>query len=319
VADYRHARRYGLDPAVFARQIQQESSFNPNARSPAGALGIAQITPATAREWGVNPLDPMAALDAAARNMARYVKQYGSYRDALVAYNAGPGRVGKPLLPETRSYVSAILGGANPPATVAGTTRTTTTPSVDNSAQRAALIGRFLSDKNPDVLGFALGVRALNDTGQTQPGGPAPVSSGYVDPFGASLKGPGRIDEGVDPTIHGPIRAIGNAKVVAIQHNFYKGQPYIVYQLSDGPHAGKYVYVSELVTPTVRPGQTVRAGDVIATGHGPIETGWAGGPKGSYLPLANRAQGGTYTEGAVTGPGRSFAQLLRSLGVRATP
>jgi hypothetical protein len=79
----RAARRYGLDPNVFSRQIQQESGFNPSARSSAGAIGIAQIMPATARGWGVNPSDPIAALDAAAKNMARYVKQYGSYKNAL--------------------------------------------------------------------------------------------------------------------------------------------------------------------------------------------------------------------------------------------
>lgn len=107
----RYARRHGLNPTLFERQIGEESNFNPNARSPAGATGIAQIMPGTARGWGVNPNDPRASLNAAARAMAQYVRQYGSYRNALVAYNAGPGRVGKPLYDETRNYINKILGG----------------------------------------------------------------------------------------------------------------------------------------------------------------------------------------------------------------
>jgi soluble lytic murein transglycosylase-like protein len=108
----RDARKYGLDPNVYGRQIQQESSYNPNARSPAGAIGIAQITPATAKAWGVNPRDPIASLDVAAREMAKYVKQYGSIKNALVAYNAGPGRVGGHLPAETQNYLRTILGGS---------------------------------------------------------------------------------------------------------------------------------------------------------------------------------------------------------------
>jgi hypothetical protein len=109
------ARRYGLDESVFLRQIRQESGFNPNAVSPAGAIGIAQIMPATARGWGVNPHDPHASLNAAAKNMASYVKKYGSYRNALIAYNAGPGAVGRGSLPaETQNYIKTILGGRTP-------------------------------------------------------------------------------------------------------------------------------------------------------------------------------------------------------------
>lgn len=119
VADYqaearRAAQRYGLDPNIFVRQIRQESNFNPNAVSGAGAIGIAQIMPGTAKGWGVDPHDPIASLNAAAKNMAAYVKKYGSYRDALVAYNAGPGRVGGALPAETQAYIKTILGSSNP-------------------------------------------------------------------------------------------------------------------------------------------------------------------------------------------------------------
>lgn len=110
----RAAARYGLNPNVFVRQIRAESGFNPRVVSSAGARGIAQIMPATARGWGVNPDDPNAALNAAAKNMASYVRKYGSYRNALVAYNAGPGRVGKPLYSETANYIARILPNGEP-------------------------------------------------------------------------------------------------------------------------------------------------------------------------------------------------------------
>ena len=118
MANYQHvarqfARKYGLKPGIFLKQIKAESGFNPNAVSPAGAVGIAQFMPGTAKGMGVNPRDPISSLDGAARLMAQYVHKYGNYRDALVAYNAGPGNVGKPLPAETQRYVQNILGGGN--------------------------------------------------------------------------------------------------------------------------------------------------------------------------------------------------------------
>ena len=71
------AQKYGIDPDRYSRQIGAESNFNPGAHSGAGAVGIAQIMPATARGWGVNPNDPIASLDASARAMSRYLKSYG--------------------------------------------------------------------------------------------------------------------------------------------------------------------------------------------------------------------------------------------------
>lgn len=109
------AKKYGLDPDIFERQIEAESGFNPRARSHAGAAGVAQIMPGTARSWGVDPYDPPAALDAAAKNMAKYVRQFGSYENALRAYNAGPGAVEKSRqYRETNNYVAKILKGREP-------------------------------------------------------------------------------------------------------------------------------------------------------------------------------------------------------------
>jgi hypothetical protein len=114
----RKARKYGLNPRIFRRQIRQESGFQPHVVSPAGARGIAQIMPATARSWGVNPDNPRQALDAAARHMAQDVRRYGSYENALRAYNAGPGAIqASHGYAETNAYVRNILGGSSPRAT----------------------------------------------------------------------------------------------------------------------------------------------------------------------------------------------------------
>lgn len=113
----------GISPTIFVRQINQESGFNPAAISPAGAVGIAQFLPSTAREVGVNPWDPIQSLVGAAHLMAQYVHtQYnGDYAKALAAYNAGPGTVQWAVvqggsnwvsyLPaETKNYIRIILG-----------------------------------------------------------------------------------------------------------------------------------------------------------------------------------------------------------------
>src|SRR5262252_1268137 len=107
----------GIDPDIFARQINQESGFNPGAVSPAGARGIAQFMPDTARGLGINPDDVAQALPAAANLMKSYLDKYGGdWGKALAAYNAGPGNVdqygGVPPFGETQNYVKTILGGA---------------------------------------------------------------------------------------------------------------------------------------------------------------------------------------------------------------
>lgn len=112
-------------PGLFVRQIAAESGMQPCAVSGAGAIGIAQIMPATARSWKVDPWLPADALRVAAKQMARYERQYGSYRLALAAYNAGPGAVarfgGVPPYAETRHYIDKIMRTSTP---IAGLTQT---------------------------------------------------------------------------------------------------------------------------------------------------------------------------------------------------
>ncbi|MEM1129673.1 MAG: lytic transglycosylase domain-containing protein [Pseudomonadota bacterium] len=110
------ARRHGIPESLFLRLVQQESAWNPTARSHKGAIGLAQLMPGTARVLGVNPHDPHQNLDGGARYLRQQYEAFGSWRLALAAYNAGPGAVekhnGVPPYRETRNYVRKILGSA---------------------------------------------------------------------------------------------------------------------------------------------------------------------------------------------------------------
>ncbi|WP_375282384.1 lytic transglycosylase domain-containing protein [Pseudooctadecabacter sp.] len=108
------ARRNNVPEDLFLRLVQQESAWNPNAVSHAGALGLAQLMPTTAQYLRVNPHDPYQNLDGGARYLREQYDTFGSWRLALAAYNAGPGAVqqhgGVPPYRETRNYVRVIWG-----------------------------------------------------------------------------------------------------------------------------------------------------------------------------------------------------------------
>nr|WP_298929712.1 lytic transglycosylase domain-containing protein [uncultured Erythrobacter sp.] len=107
--------RYDLSPSLIEALVWQESRWRENAVSPAGARGLAQLMPGTARYLGVDPDDPEANLEGGARYLREQLNTFdGDLEKALAAYNAGPGRViragGIPNIRETRHYVAAILG-----------------------------------------------------------------------------------------------------------------------------------------------------------------------------------------------------------------
>lgn len=122
MVDYREEARkaaleFGINPDLFVRQIQQESGFDPNAQSSAGALGLGQLMPGTALDMGVMRTDPADNLKGSAKYMRMLLDRYkGDYRLALAAYNAGMGNVDKyggiPPFKETQNYVSTIFGSA---------------------------------------------------------------------------------------------------------------------------------------------------------------------------------------------------------------
>ncbi|GAA4122456.1 hypothetical protein GGR00_003873 [Aminobacter aganoensis] len=112
-----HAKRHGLPSEFFARLIWKESRFDPNAVSPAGAEGIAQFMPGTARMRGLaNPFDMDQAIPASARYLGELKSGFGNLGLAAAAYNAGENRVTRWLasggfLPlETEDYVLDIMG-----------------------------------------------------------------------------------------------------------------------------------------------------------------------------------------------------------------
>jgi soluble lytic murein transglycosylase-like protein len=112
------AARNGVDPALLTGLIKAESNFDPNATSPAGAQGLAQLMPGTAAGLGVtNPLDPAQAIEGGAKYLRQQLDRFGGDASkALAAYNAGPGAVerfgGVPPYEETQSYVRRVLSYA---------------------------------------------------------------------------------------------------------------------------------------------------------------------------------------------------------------
>jgi soluble lytic murein transglycosylase-like protein len=107
------AAKHGLPASVLQAVARHESGFNPRAVSPAGAQGLMQLMPSTAKGLGVNPFDPAQAVDGAARILSGNLQKFGSLDKALAAYNAGPGAVqkygGVPPYAETQGYVRRIL------------------------------------------------------------------------------------------------------------------------------------------------------------------------------------------------------------------
>jgi soluble lytic murein transglycosylase-like protein len=110
--------RYGVDPALLAGLIEQESHFDPTVGSSAGAQGLTELMPETAASLGVtDPHDPAQSIDAGARLLSEKLGEFGGDTElALAAYNAGSGAVqqydGIPPYPETQEYVQKVLGYA---------------------------------------------------------------------------------------------------------------------------------------------------------------------------------------------------------------
>lgn len=116
----RSARENALTPDLLRAVVRRESAFRPCVVSRAGAMGLMQLMPATARSLGVaDPFDPAENVQAGSRYLRQLLERYnGDLMLALSAYNAGPGRVdrtgGVPAIPETQDYVRRILHELSP-------------------------------------------------------------------------------------------------------------------------------------------------------------------------------------------------------------
>jgi soluble lytic murein transglycosylase-like protein len=114
-----HAQKNGLHPDLVLAVIQAESAFNPLARSPKGALGLMQVMPTTARDYGVDKPEAVLTAEQNIRvgtvHLARLVRKFGGDIPlALAAYNAGEGAVMRsgwriPPYPETERYVQKVM------------------------------------------------------------------------------------------------------------------------------------------------------------------------------------------------------------------
>ena len=121
-------RRAGLSVSdwlnLFRANIEIESAYRQSAVSSAGAIGLGQLMPGTARNLNVNPRDPLQNLDGSARYLAMMLQEFGDPRLALAAYNAGPDAVrqygGIPPYRETQNHVARVMAvvarleGTNP-------------------------------------------------------------------------------------------------------------------------------------------------------------------------------------------------------------
>lgn len=137
------AAQYGLEPALMHAVISAESSYNPWAVSPKGAMGLMQLMPGTAERFGVtSPYDPVSNMHGGARYLRWLMKRFNDPRLAVAAYNAGEGAVQKygnqiPPYQETQTYVVRVMdyyqryqtgGGYNPGAVAMNTAYPTRTP-----------------------------------------------------------------------------------------------------------------------------------------------------------------------------------------------
>lgn len=158
---------------------------------------------------------------------------------------------------------------------------------------------------------------STNSSGDAPSSTPSGDISAYKNPF-RDVKGlaPNRVDQGVDygSLAVSPVYAIGNGVVMHTADGGWPGGWFNVYKLTDGPAAGKFVFVAEECPAAVKIGQKVTSGTVIcnmAAGSYTIEMGWAADPsQGGGLALAHSE----YTEGLATSYGQNFSKLLQKLG-----
>jgi hypothetical protein len=210
------AKRHGIDPDVFVAQIRQESGFRTNVGSSAGAKGIAQFMPATAKQYGVNLNDgnPLDDLDGAARYDANLLKQAGGdYKRMLSGYNSG--RLDAYKDPnfangQTYNYVKSILGAAGNPgrqksgagsatdeaSSPESTTPTSTLAYADTSQQRRALAAQYFANRHDPkaILDLALGLRSLKEQ---------QVNATSADPTAAPMDDPSAPAGGGGGVLHG--------------------------------------------------------------------------------------------------------------------
>jgi hypothetical protein len=160
-------KQYNIDPRLLAAVAQTESSGNPDAVSPAGAMGLMQLMPATAQALGVkDPTDPTQAIPAAAQLLSQNLSRYGNVEDALRAYNGGTDP-SKWSNPETAAYVPKVAAAYQALGQQPAGQQT-----VQNGASDVPLT---TTPALPDAFGAAFG--------KVVPSPAAPAAQPTADPF----------------------------------------------------------------------------------------------------------------------------------------
>lgn len=102
------ADHFNIPQPIFNSLIHTESSWNPSAVSPKGAIGLTQLMPGTAASLGVDPHDPAQNIIGGANYLSQMFSKFGNWTDALAAYNAGPGNIAA-----GQGYAQNVLAGAS--------------------------------------------------------------------------------------------------------------------------------------------------------------------------------------------------------------